>query len=82
MGRSGPRRRIHDGSEPWRSYDYDYIADDVTTVITYEQVATASVQAMTVEIFYRDPSQAPEIVDGERQTSKGSRSVSSGRTPP
>lgn len=60
----GPNGEIYDIGEPWTSFDYDYVAEDVTTVIEYEKVATVDIEDQSVDIFYRDPSQAPDLVDG------------------
>lgn len=62
----GPGGEIYDGSEPWESFDSEITSEDVTTVIEYEQVATVSIQDQTVELFYLDPSQASDLVDGEK----------------
>ncbi|MEO6988080.1 MAG: hypothetical protein ABI239_05465 [Aquihabitans sp.] len=62
----GPGGAIYDGSEPWESFDYESIdQDSVTTIIEYEQVGSIDIQDQTVDLFYRDPSQAPDLVDGE-----------------
>lgn len=62
----GPDGEVMDNNEPWTTFDYDYITDDETTVIEYENVATVEIEDQSVDIFYRDPSQAPDVLIDEQ----------------
>lgn len=42
-----------------KTFDYDVSTADKTTTITYDKVATVTVGDQDVDLYYRDPSQAP-----------------------
>lgn len=52
-------------NDPWTTFDYDSSRGDSSATIEYESVETVSIGDQEVELFYRDPSQAPDHVDGE-----------------
>ncbi len=52
--------------KPWKSFDYDIVKDDKTTTITYDKVGTVSVGDQDVDLFSRDPAQAPDDLTGEQ----------------
>lgn len=51
--------------DPRTTFDYDSTRGDSSTVIEYDKVATVSIGDQDVDLFYRDPSQAPDHVSGE-----------------
>lgn len=59
-------RQLADGDEGWESFDYDYERNGTTTAIEYIQVAMVEVGDQRAELFYRDPSQAPELLEDEQ----------------
>lgn len=51
--------------EPWTTFDYDSQVGDSTARIEFEKVATITVDEQEIDLFYRDPAQAPDHVSGE-----------------
>lgn len=51
--------------EPWTSFDFDSQVGDDKTTIEFDEVATITIDEQEVDLFYRDPSQAPDHVSGE-----------------
>ena len=49
-----------DSGEPWESFDYEWSSGDETTMITYDEVATVTIEDQEIALFSRDPAQAPE----------------------
>ncbi len=56
--------------DPRTTFDYDSTRGDSSTVIEYERVATVSIGDQDVEVFYRDPKQAPDHVSGEEYVAR------------
>ncbi len=50
----------------WKSFDYDSKIGDDATRIKYDKVASVSNEDQDIDLFYRDPSQAPNHVKGEQ----------------
>jgi hypothetical protein len=46
--------------DPWTSFDYESSTGDETTEITYDEVATVTIEDQDVDLYYRDPAQAPD----------------------
>jgi hypothetical protein len=49
-----------DVGDPWETFDYESTTDGETTVITYDEVATVTIDDQEIDVFYRDPAQAPD----------------------
>lgn len=46
--------------EPWESFDYESSSGGETTTITYDEVATVTIEDQEIGVFSRDPAQAPD----------------------
>ena len=49
-----------ENGEPWKTFDYESSVGDKTTTITYDKVATVTIKDQDVDLYYRDPAQAPD----------------------
>lgn len=46
--------------QPWTTFDYEVTTADESTMVSYDEVATVTIEDQDVELYYRDPSQAPD----------------------
>lgn len=59
----GPDNVVHDWEgEPWKTFDYDSSVGDDEARIVYESVSMVTVEDRELELFYLDPTQAPNHV--------------------
>ncbi len=50
------------GGRPQKSFDYEIIKADGSTTVTYKKVSNLTVGDQDVDLYYRDPAQAPDDI--------------------
>lgn len=50
--------------EPWTTFDYDVTVGDKSSKITFDKVGTVQIGDQQAELYYLDPTQAPDLVQG------------------